>query len=144
MPLKTSHIDIFSFSTKNLREWGNYKKKHLLCSSQQGMSFQLSKIVTEALEPIAEVFKKSLEILSSEDVLSSFDNFNAELIAKPSQSRSVDAIALFPSRNIYISCKVVDKQILACNVELHGVRRMEMQRYIILDMTKNESVGKKY
>ena len=67
---------------------GDLPKTCPVCSSPQGMKFQLSNIKSELLEPKAEASKNYVKALSSEVMLSSFDKLNAKLKSKLSHSGS--------------------------------------------------------
>ena len=132
---------------------GELPKTRPVCSSQQGMNHQLSNLISEFLEPVAEASNISAKVASSEDLLSQLDKLNSKLksmckskLMSSQLSSELDdivllgayAIALYPSLNKEILAEVVSEAVAKSDLNINGTDCREMGRYIFLNMTEAE------
>ena len=102
------------------------------------MNYHLSNIISELLEPIADQSPDSVEVLPSEDMLSSIDKLNKELeqtIALGGKEREkirdliligADAEVLYPSLTKEILAKVIREQVEKLPINFQDLDWKEM------------------
>ena len=128
---------------------GQLPKTRPIVSSGAGMNCQLSNILSELLEPIAEMSTNSKEVISSEDLLSRVDKINKKLKKRQAMGDNTDTLdnlillgadaeALYPSLQKNITADIVSEEILKSPLNFQDLDGREMGRYLYLNMTEEE------